>query len=161
MKIRQTTMDDLNVILKMYKDARRFMAEHGNPNQWGNNKPSDDVIIDDIKSNRSYVCVENNKIAAVFCYMKGPDSTYKVIEEGKWINENPYGVVHRITSTGEFKGAASYAIEFALLKSGNLRIDTHKDNYVMQNLLKKLGFTYCGVIYIDDGTPRLAYQKSL
>ena len=154
-------MDDLQDILKMYADARKFMAEHGNPDQWGNNRPKEDVIIDDIKKGRSYICEENGKSVAVYCYMEGPDPTYAVIEKGNWLNDEPYGVVHRITSTGEVKGAASYAIENSVMKCGNLRMDTHKDNYIMQNLLKKLGFKYCGEIYTDDGSPRMAYQKTL
>ena len=35
MEIRHTTENDLPVILAIYAHARRFMAEHGNPNQWG------------------------------------------------------------------------------------------------------------------------------
>jgi predicted GNAT family N-acyltransferase len=29
----------------------------------------------------------------------------------------------------------------------------------MQQLLTKLGFVRCGIIYVDDGTPRVAYQR--
>ena len=31
----------------------------------------------------------------------------------------------------------------------------------MRNGLKKLGFTYCGIIYLENGDPRLAFQKLL
>ena len=47
----------------------------------------------------------------------------------------------------------------AFSQCGNLKIDTHENNVVMQNLLKKNGFTYCGRIYVDDGGERLAFQK--
>ena len=161
MKIRKTTMDDLSEVIEMYSNARKFMAEHGNPNQWGNSKPSKELIVSDIENGISYVCEEDKKLLAVFCYMKGPDPTYKVIEDGNWVNDEPYGVVHRITSTGKVKGTASYCIENALLKCGNLRMDTHKDNYIMQSLLTKLGFTYCGIIHVEDGSERMAYQKIL
>lgn len=41
----------------------------------------------------------------------------------------------------------------------NIRIDTHHDNRVMQHLLTKHGFTYCGLIYLKSGAERLAYQR--
>ncbi|MBR1526072.1 MAG: hypothetical protein IJ640_05360 [Prevotella sp.] len=41
----------------------------------------------------------------------------------------------------------------------NIRIDTHRDNRIMQHLMQKEGFTYCGIIYLDNGDERLAYQK--
>ena len=161
MIIRKTTTQDFPLVMEMYINARKFMAEHNNPSQWGNNKPGEDIIKDDIQNGHSYVLEEDGKLLATFCYMKGPDPTYSFIEDGYWLNDDPYFVVHRITSSGEVKGSASYCINECLKKSGNLRIDTHKDNYVMQNLLKKLGFTYCGIIYIEDGSKRLAYQKVL
>lgn len=95
----------------------------------------------------------------VFYYKEGRDRTYDVIEGGEWLSEAPYGVVHRITSDGTVKGTASFCLDWAFRKCGNLRIDTHRDNVVMQNLLKKNGFSYCGIIHVEDGSERLAYQK--
>ena len=40
-----------------------------------------------------------------------------------------------------------------------IRIDTHRDNKIMQHNLLKYGFTYCGIIYLANGDERLAYQK--
>ena len=42
-------------------------------------------------------------------------------------------------------------------KGPDFRCDTHPDNKVMQHLLEKLGFHYCGKVPIDG--VRLAYQK--
>lgn len=50
-----------------------------------------------------------------------------------------YGVVHRLAGDGSEKGIGAFCIDWAFSKCGNLRIDTHGDNIVMQNLLKKLG----------------------
>ena len=90
---------------------------------------------------------------------EGIDPTYLKIYDGQWKNDAPYGVVHRITSSGKVKGAASFCLDWAFSQCGNLKIDTHENNVVMQNLLKKNGFTYCGRIYVDDGGERLAFQK--
>ena len=54
----------------------------------------------------------------------------------------------------------AYARRF-MAENGNLRIDTHGDNIVMQNLLAKMGFQYCGIVYVEeDRNPRLAYEKA-
>lgn len=159
MEIRKTKPEELDVLLKMYEHARSFMASHGNPSQWGNSYPSPQLISDDIAEGNSYVCLEHDKIIATFYYKEGPDATYMRIYEGNWLNEAPYGVVHRITSDGSLKGAASFCLDWALKQCGNLRIDTHRDNIVMQHLLDKNEFKYCGIVYVEDGSERIAYQK--
>ncbi len=70
-----------------------------------------------------------------------------------------YGVIHRIASSGVCRGAASFCLKWALAQCGNVRIDTHRNNQVMQNLLRKNGFSYCGIIFTEDGSERLAFQK--
>lgn len=159
MKIRKTTKDDLNKVLEIYEYARSFMADHGNPNQWGKSNPPREVIEQDIVDGKHYVCVEGDEIAAVFYHAIEEDPTYAKIYKGSWPNGKRYGVVHRIASAGIVKGAGSFCLNWAYEQCGNLRIDTHRDNIVMQNLLKKNGFQYCGIIYIKDGSERLAYQK--
>jgi len=152
-------MEDLNQVMEIYARARVFMAEHGNPNQWGKTNPPLEKVVNDIQTGRSYVCVQGEEIAAVFYYAQEADPTYDVIEDGTWPNDRPYGVVHRIASAGTVKGAGAFCLNWAFEQCQNMRIDTHRDNIVMQNLLKKLGFVYCGIIYIADGSERLAYQK--
>lgn len=159
MEIRKTQPEELNILIRMYENARIFMASHGNPLQWGNTYPTPQILMDDISSGNSYVCVEHNKIIAAFYYKEGIDDTYVRIYEGQWVNEAPYGVVHRITSDGTIHGAASFCLNWAFNKCGNLKIDTHRDNIVMQHLLDKNGFKYCGVVYLEDGSERIAYQK--
>lgn len=161
MEIRKTRPEELDVLLKMYEHARMFMASHGNPSQWGNSYPSPQILMDDINAGNSYVCTEHDHIIATFYYKEGPDDIYMRIYEGEWLNEAHYGVVHRITSDGSIRGAASFCLQWALEQCGNLKIDTHHDNIVMQHLLDKNEFKYCGVVYVEDGTERIAYQKVL
>ena len=161
MEIRKTNPEDLEIVLKMYQRARMFMASHGNPLQWGTSYPQQKMIVEDIMSGCSYVCEEHGRIIATFYYKKGIDDTYIKIYNGQWLNEGPYGAVHRITSDGTVKGAASFCLDWALEQCGNLKIDTHRDTMIMQHLLDKKGFTYCGIIYTDDGSERMAYQKIL
>lgn len=160
MRIEKAERADLERLMEMYAGARKFMAEHGNPNQWGTAYPGREMIEQDMEHGYTYVCKVGNFIAATFYYRLGEDSSYKEISGGSWLNEAPYGVVHRITSDGSVRGAASFCLDWALRQCGNLKIDTHRDNTVMQNLLKKNGFTYCGIIHVEDGSERLAYQKT-
>lgn len=159
MKIRNTNIDDLDIVMEIYDKARSYMRENGNPHQWVNGHPSIELIKRDIAEGKSYVCIDDKQITGVFFFNIGPDPTYMSIYEGSWIKEGEYGVVHRIASASHKKGVASYCLNWALDKCGNVRIDTHRDNFIMQNLLTKNGFIKCGIIYLEDGAERIAYQK--
>lgn len=41
----------------------------------------------------------------------------------------------------------------------NLRGDTHERNLPMRRAFERNGFERCGTIWVEDGTPRIAYQK--
>ena len=165
MEIRHAVEADFASIMDIYRRARAFMAEHGNPNQWGpTNWPPEALIHRDIATGCSYVCTEGGRIVGTFFYTSGRDiePTYAVIEDGAWLDNGPYGVVHRIAADGSTKGVGAFCIRWALEQCGHLRIDTHGDNKVMQNLLSKLGFTHCGTIYVEeDNFPRMAYERIL
>lgn len=165
MMIRNSTEQDFDRMMKIYAFARDYMAEHGNPNQWGpTNWPPEDLIHNDIQSGNSYVCVnDEGKVIGTFYYICGKDiePTYRDITDGAWLDDSPYGVVHRIAGDGSERGIGAFCINWAFAQSGHLRIDTHGDNVVMQNLVKKLGFKHCGTIYVEeDDYPRLAFEKS-
>ena len=159
MEIRLTTTADLDEVMEIYKKARAFMRSHDNPTQWAGGWPAREQIEYDIAHKQSFVCVHNGKIAGVMCFFIGTDPTYAKIEGGAWLSDTPYAVVHRIASSGEFKGTGTHMMEWAYSQHPNVRVDTHEDNYVMQNMVKKLGYTYCGIIRLENGDPRLAYQK--
>ncbi len=161
MRIEKSQPYQLEEILKVYARARTFMAEHGNPTQWGTTHPPAERVRRDIEEGLSFVCMAGDEIAAVFYFRIGEEPSYRAIYEGEWLNDRPYGVVHRIASAGTVKGAGTFCLQWACEQCGNLRIDTHRNNIVMQNLLKKNGFSYCGIIYLEDGDERLAYQKTL
>ena len=71
----------------------------------------------------------------------------------------PYHVVHRIASYPDAHGIFSSIMDFCFSHDTNIRIDTHRDNKIMQHNILKHGFTYCGIIYLLSGDERLAYQK--
>ena len=163
MEIKHSTEADFERIMEIYAYARGFMDNHGNPNQWGpTNWPPEQLIHDDIANGTSYVCIHDGRIVGTFFFTVGEDiePTYRYIEDGAWLGQETYGVVHRIAGDSTIKGIGQFCLNWAYEQCGHLRIDTHNDNSVMQNLLKKLGFEHCGTIYVEeDRNPRMAYEK--
>lgn len=160
MKIRKSTAADLPRMMEIYAYAREFMAATGNPHQWGDGgNPRLEVLEQDIEDGVGYVMEHDGRIVGAFAFIIGEDETYGYIEDGAWINDEQYGTIHRIAGDGSTKGVLQACVEFGSALIGNLRIDTHHDNVVMQNAIRKCGFEECGTIYVQDGTPRIAYQK--
>ncbi|MBP3544219.1 MAG: GNAT family N-acetyltransferase, partial [Lachnospiraceae bacterium] len=107
MIIRHATENDFARMMEIYEYARGFMADHGNPNQWGPTKwPPAELLHEDIRMGHSYVCEEDGRVVGTFYYNYGNDiePTYAVIEDGKWLSDDIYGVVHRIAGDGSVKG---------------------------------------------------------
>lgn len=155
-QIRKAVPEDMPQILSIYASARQFMAENGNPNQWGTTNPPQSQLMQDIADGTLYV-MESDTIHGVFFFSLGEDPTYQKIYEGSWGSDAPYGTIHRIAGDGS-GGIVGTAVAFAKQFISHLRIDTHKDNQVMQHVLEKQGFSRRGIIYIADGSPRVAYE---
>ena len=156
--IRPAVEADLPRLQEIFAHARRFMASSGNPGQWTGGDPSYQLRRDDIASGDSYVCLHEGRIVATFLLRGGDDPTYAEIYDGAWLADCPYATIHRIASSGEVRGVMHRVITFALSRYKSLRIDTHRDNTVMQNAVLKEGFRYCGIIHCWSGDERLAYQ---
>ena len=158
--IRPATFTDLDRLMEIFEAARRFMESTGNPNQWINGYPQRALIAEEISQEHCYVCQdEEGKTIGTFCFVPNPDPNYACIEDGAWLNDAPYHVIHRLASDGSEKGIFKACIDWCALQDTNLRADTHADNKVMQHLLEKNGFIRCGIIYVSNGTPRIAYQR--
>ena len=138
MKIRTARLEEIPEIMKIYDAARRFMQEHENPTQWKAGYPSRELVERDCKQGWLYVCEEQEVLAGVFMFCTEPDATYQKIYEGKWIQEGAYGTMHRMASSGQIKGVASFCLDWCFKQCGNVRGDTHEDNYVMQCVFEKM-----------------------
>ena len=164
LEIRHASERDLDRMMEIYAYARAFMAAHGNPNQWGpTHWPPEPLIRSDIACGNSYVCVHRGRVVGTFFFAAGADiePTYRHIEDGQWLDDSPYGVIHRLAGDGSVRGIGACCLEWAYRRCGHLRIDTHGDNVVLQGLLAKLGFVRCGTIHVEeDHYPRLAYERS-
>ena len=65
---------DLEQILEIYAHARKAMADSGNPTQWGDSYPPQEMLEEDIDSNRLFVYTVNGCLEAVFAFILGPVS---------------------------------------------------------------------------------------
>ena len=158
--IRLARVEDLNAILAVYEAARRYMRENGNPTQWGESYPERAMLEEDIRRRQLYVDEQEGAIHGVFAFILGEDPTYAYIEDGTWLNDAPYGTIHRVAGDGTVRGTFDRCLAFCKGRSQELRIDTHRDNLTMQHLIERSGFARCGIVYMEDGSPRIAYQLS-
>lgn len=156
--VRQAEMEDLERMLEIFQIAREYMKANRNPNQWKDNRPSAESVEKDIQNKNSYIIEREGKTVGTFVLLKTPDPCYERII-GKWKNEEEYGTIHKVASDGTCKGILEEALEFATGFFKNLRIDTHKDNQKMRYLIEKNGFEYCGIVFMEDNSERLAYQR--
>ena len=157
--IRLATRDDLPRIYEIYANAREYMRKTGNPDQWGTTEPYHEWLDKDIERDELYVCYEGDDVYGVFMFMTREEPFYNSPDEGGWLNDEPYGTVHRIASHGSRKGVFVEAINFCKSKMDNVRIDTHPNNKTMQNCCEKNGFTRCGLLTVKrDGSRRIMYH---
>ena len=158
MVIRPAVEADIPAVLPVFEAAKAIMRADGNFEQWGApGFPGDALLLHDIARGGGYV-IEKDSIVAYFALLPSPEPTYDYID-GAWLTDEPYGVIHRIASYPDVHGIFSAIIDFAAERYAHLRIDTHRDNRIMQHVIDAAGFTYCGIIWLADGTERLAYER--
>ena len=158
--IRKTVLpDDTERIMEIFAAAKDIMRASGNMNQWGDGYPSLETVKTDVEHEGSFVIEDNGVIVGYFAFLSSPEPTYYNIYKGQWTKDSiPYHVIHRIASVPEVHGIFKGILDFCFAKEQYIRIDTHRDNHIMRHNMEKYGFTYCGIIYLDNGEERLAYD---
>lgn len=158
--IRHTRDEDIAEVMVIFAHARETMRQDGNMHQWVGGYPSEESIRQDIARGVSYVIEQDGVLTGTFAFIPGIEPTYGYIEGGSWLDDTlPYATVHRIAARHGSHGTAALCFEWCSARVPNLRIDTHRDNRIMQHCIARAGFTYCGIIYLANGDERLAYQK--
>ncbi len=168
---RKSQIEDLKYINEIVSDAKKFMKTL-NIDQWQNGYPNEDIIKNDISKNISYVALVDGEIAGTIVVSFNVEFGYDSIYDGSWVRDEQeeYGTIHRFAVNNKFRGMdiSKFLIQevqkICLGKNiDNLRADTHKGNIVMQKVLIKNAFKYCGKVNIvcDGDTLRYAYQKIL
>ena len=160
MHIRKAETVEIDIIMSVFEAAKEFMRKTGNDKQWVDGYPSKDFILGNIRDGGLYVCLaDDGQIVGAFYFKVEDEPTYARIYDGEWLNDRPYGVVHRIASNGTQKRVGDACLQWCFEQCGNIRVDTHRDNLTMQNVLLRNGYTRCGVIFVTNGTERIAFQK--
>ena len=158
--VRPARIQDVADILNVIEEAKAFMVSTGNTQQWQGAYPAAEHIEADIAHRGGYVVEEEGRVVGYFAFLASPEPTYACIYGGRWLDDaQPYHVIHRIAALKATRGIFHTVMDYCALWEKNLRVDTHRDNRVMQHLLLQHGFTYCGIIHLASGDERLAYQR--
>ncbi len=164
MELRIAAESDVPGIARLFDLARASLKEAGVP-QWQDGYPNGSDALRDIKAGHGCVLTENGETAAYACLAFGIEPTYNVIEDGAWLGEGDYGFLHRVAVDPKLRGRGAAGLLFDELKrqarARGVRIirgDTHRLNLPMQRVMAKNGLEYRGVIYLEDGSERLAYE---
>ena len=158
-EIRIAAPEDIPAIMTVIGAAKGIMRANANPYQWKDGYPSSSVIGEDIGRGVGYVVLDEGAVVGYFAFIPSPEPTYAQLYEGRWLdNFRPYHVIHRIASTPDSHGVFRSLMDWCSARDANLRIDTHRDNHIMQHCIGSYGFKYCGIIYLASGDERLAYQ---
>ena len=157
--IRAASVEDIPAIMPVLDAAKGIMRSSGNMDQWKDGYPTREIILADIANRYGFVLEDCGIIVAYFAFIPSPEPTYLYIEGGSWLEDTlPYHVIHRIGSTPDSHGVFKAIMDWCREQDPNLRIDTHRDNHIMQHCILSYGFRYCGIIYLANGDERLAYQ---
>ncbi len=164
MELRPGRKEDVPAIAKLYDLARAALRDAGVP-QWQDGYPNGDDALRDIEAGHGYVLTENGEVAAFACLAFGVEPTYNVIEDGGWKGQGEYGFLHRVAVDPVLRGRGAAGLFFDELKRqarergvGIIRGDTHRLNLPMQRVMAKNGLELRGVIHVEDGSERLAYE---
>ena len=167
MKVRLAKKEDVERMMELVDAAKEYFREAG-INQWQSGYPNAPQLLGDIERGESYVLEDDGIVEGTCMISFSPDPNYEVIEGGKWLNDEPYGVIHRICVNSDKKGHGLAGFLFdeaerlAIQKDiHNLRVDTHALNIAMQHCVAKKNYVFCGVVTVADGGLRNAYQKVL
>ncbi len=159
--VRNATLGDLDHIMEMVDHSRSIMRANGNNSQWGG-YPGRDLIGNDIATGIGHVMTEGSRVVGYFAMLTQPEPTYEYIEDGLWLDDTtPYVTLHRLACVPGVNGIARCAFEWGEAHAPSVRVDTHLDNHIMLHIINGRGYTRCGVVYMQDGSPREAFQKMM
>lgn len=160
LQIRKTQKQEIDTIMAMFDHSRRLMRASGNQHQWVGGYPQRSIAESDIVTGQSYIVTDGDTPVGTFVFFIGTEPTYRSIYHGHWVDEEiSYGTLHRMAKTSNAHGIADVIIKWCATQAPSLRADTHIDNHIVQHILERNNFIYCGMIQLEDHTWRKAYQR--
>lgn len=107
MNIIKLQLVDNDEIMNIHKRAKLFMQKIGNCNQWINGYPCEGLVKNDILTGSSYLCTDKiDRIDGVLDKL-----AYSSIHNGKWLNNEPYEVLHRLAGVVGSGGIANFCLK--------------------------------------------------
>ena len=165
MEFRQANISDLDQIVEIIELSKKYFKET-KIDQWQDGYPAKEDLRRDIESGNSYVLTNKDEIVATTVISLDGESTYNSIFNGEWITNEEYIVMHRVAVHDRYKGKGIFKelikeAENLALNKGifSIKIDTHRDNISMQKAVLKNDFKKCGIIYLEDESERIAFEK--
>jgi len=135
-------------------------------NQWQDGYPNIKVIQDDIQNGAGFVMKKDAVIIGYCALFINDEPAYNEIK-GKWLTTDDAIIVHRVAISEQYIGKGLAQILFKLIEEFavniniySIKADTNYDNFAMLRIFEKLGYVYCGQVYLR-GNPRKAYEKVL
>lgn len=160
MKCRVAEMSDLAQMMNIVHQAQEDLKEMG-VQQWQNGYPNETVLCDDILKKKAIV-IADEQVFGFMVVSMNDEVTYDPLTT--WVKDE-YLVLHRfaVDRTVQRQGIASQMIDAAKQMAyqhqiGSIRIDTHEKNVKMRRFLEKNHFEERGIIFLKDGSPRIAYE---
>lgn len=164
--LKKAVMEQLDIGANMIEQGRAYLKSQG-IDQWQGGYPNRDSVWQDIEAEKGYFLTNGQDYMAYLCMDFDGEPAYNEIK-GEWLTVNElYVVIHRLAFDAKFRGQGLAARVFALAEQfaaekgvKSIKVDTDGDNKIMQHLMQKAGFTYCGKIWFQGGD-KLAYEKQI
>ena len=168
---RPAVMEDVPRILEIVQAARESLGRFG-IDQWQGPYPGAERFEEDIRLGQCFIVEHKGETGAFFVLSTLPEPSYDDITDGKWSADVPCCVLHRAAVAKEYRGSG---MSQALMRCADeqarayglkcIRVDTHRKNKPMQNLLRESGYRYRGNILVDaepgHDPHRQAFEKLL
>ena len=165
MNLRKAQQSELATIWEIIQYAIEQRRLDGSQ-QWQDGYPNKNSIQEDLENGYAYVMEEDGAVLLYAAIIFGEEPAYKAIE-GKWLTNGEYLVLHRVAASPLAKGKGIATTFFQMVEQlciekqvHSIKVDTNFDNLPMLKIMEKLGYAYCGEIYLRGGA-RKAFEKVL
>lgn len=157
--------EQLDIAMRIIEEGRSYLKAQG-IDQWQNGYPNETGIQQDIAEGKGYFLTDGENCFAYLCIDFDGEPAYDNIN-GEWLTKSNsnYMVIHRLAFDEQYRGKGLSSAVFRLAEQfckekdvKSIRADTDGDNKIMQHVMSKAGFTYCGTIYFA-GSDKVAYEK--
>ena len=165
MKLKKAAVRNIPRIMELIGQAKEFLRQSG-VDQWQNGYPDLACIESDVARGTGLLCEQQGTVVGYFCLDFEGEEAYATLQ-GEWLSDQPYAVLHRLAIDNSYKGQGLATLAFTLAEERcraagiySLRVDTDSGNRIMQHILQKSGYQYCGTICFDN-SEKIAFEKLL